>query len=152
MNDKESHIIIDGIEREIKKYNPANCPLHHIFTPHLYTRHIFMPAGTLIVSKIHRFQHPYDVMCGIAWVKINDGEWERIEGPYSGITEAGTRRVLFIEKDCWWKTSHVVDIYPEDDSDKAIKEAVKKIENIIIIKRNRLKFDSNNSLQLIDLQ
>lgn len=140
---EEVHIAIDKLEAEIEMHEPANCPIHHIFTPMLYTRHIFMPAGTLIVSKIHKFQHPFDIMQGVAWVKINNGEWEKFEAPYSGITEPGTRRVLFIEKDCWWKTSHVSEIFPKDASEEEVEAAVKRIEDVIILKRNELIFSKS---------
>lgn len=66
-----------------------------------------MPTDTLIVSKIHKTEHPFIVSAGVAHVKINDGEWERIEAPYEGTTYPGTRRLLYIEKDCVWTTIHL---------------------------------------------
>lgn len=149
MTDQEIHERIDALQAKVEEFIPVDCPVNHVFTPMLYTRHIFMPADTLIISKIHKYQHPYDVMTGIAWVRINDGEWQKIEAPYSGITEAGTRRVLFIEKDCWWKTSHVTDVFPEDDTEEAVEEAVRKIEELIIIPRQKLIF--NQKTEMIDL-
>ena len=84
----------------------VNCPLIHRFTPGLYIREIFMPAGSLIVSKIHKTCHPFIVSKGVVHVKINDGEWKRIEAPYSDTTQPGTRRVLYVEEDTIWTTIH----------------------------------------------
>ena len=99
---------IDELESTLKDLPQVECPLKHIFTPKLYCREIFMPAGSLIVSKIHKTEHPFFVLKGVALVKINESEWERIEAPYSGITYPGTRRVLYIEEDCVWTTAHVL--------------------------------------------
>lgn len=84
-------------------------------------------------------------------MKINDGEWERLEAPHTGITEPGTRRVLYIEEDCIWTTSHVTDIYPESGSEEDIQKAVDKIEEIIIEKRENLVFENKNESPLIEI-
>jgi hypothetical protein len=144
---EEIHTVIDRLESEINEHEPANCPVYHIFTPMLYTRQIFMPEGTLIVSKIHKYQPPFIISQGIAHVKVNDGEWQKLEAPYTGITEPGTRRVLYIEKDCIWSTFHVSSIVPEDDTEEGLQRAVKKIEDVIIMKRNELNFNEPKEIE-----
>jgi hypothetical protein len=104
MNDR-----IDELERTMKAYPQKDCPVNHMFTPGLYTRQIYMPENTLIVSMIHKTTHPFVITQGIVHVKINDGEWKRLEAPYWGVTHAGTRRVLFIEKATTWGTFHPTD-------------------------------------------
>ncbi len=84
---------------------PLDAPLRHIFTPGLYTREIFMPKGSLIVSRIHNTTHTFVVSKGHAAVLV-DGVVEHIKAPYTGITKPGTRRVLFIHEDCIWTTFH----------------------------------------------
>jgi quercetin dioxygenase-like cupin family protein len=96
------------LEAFLKDKPQVDCPLDHIFTPGLYTRKIFMPAGTVIVSKIHKTEHPFHILKGKVLVKINEDEWEVLEAGHSGITIPGTRRVLYIEEDCIWITSHVL--------------------------------------------
>lgn len=105
---------LDELELELRKHKQVDCPLINRFTPGLYIREIYMPANTLIVSKIHKTTHPFIVSKGIVEVKINDGEWERIEAPYSGTTLPGTRRVLFIVEDCIWTTIHNNDSETQD--------------------------------------
>lgn len=100
---------LDELELELRNHKQIECPLIHRFTPGMYIREIYMPANTLIVSKIHKTIHPFFIMKGIVEVKINDGEWERLEAPYSGVTVPGTRRVLFIVEDCVWATVHLND-------------------------------------------
>jgi hypothetical protein len=82
------------------------CPLKHTFVDGAYVREIFMPKGTLIVSKIHKITHPYFILKGEVSVLTEDGV-ERIKAPFSGVTKAGTKRVLYIHEDCTWITVHV---------------------------------------------
>jgi len=116
------------------------CPLVHSFGDGCYIRQIFMPKGTLIVSKIHKITHPYFVMTGKASVATESGV-EVIKAPYQGITQAGTKRVLYIHEDMIWITVHVT---KETD--------LKKIEEEIIAKDfneyDELIDSLNNSLKL----
>ena len=112
---------IDKLEAAmLENFDPVNCPVIHNFINDFYIRQIFMPAGTLITSLIHKTKHTYQITKGIAHVKINEGEWVALEEGYCGITEPGTRRILFIEDDCIWTTFHPIldNEYPLDDSEE----------------------------------
>lgn len=85
---------------------PIELPLVHRFTPGLYTREIFMPAGTLLTSRIHKTEHPFVVLTGKVSVYIPGEGVEHIEAPHVGVTQPGTRRVLYIHEDCRWLTFH----------------------------------------------
>ena len=95
----------------------AEMPVSHLFTPGLYVREIFMPAGTLLTSKIHKTEHPFVILSGKASVWIGDGEEVVLEGPYVGVTKPGTRRVLYIHEDMRWLTFH-----PTEFTDLAVIE------------------------------
>lgn len=126
------HDKIDELELAMQDYTPVDCPLTHTFTPGLYTRTIVMEAGSLITSLIHRTRHQFIISAGVALVKVNEDEWIRLSAPYIGITEPGTRRILYIEEACVWTTCHATDIQPENESEEAIAAAVQKIEDLII--------------------
>jgi len=98
------------------------CPLKHTFANGCYIREIFMPKGTLLTSKIHKIDHPYFVLKGDVSVLTEEGV-VRIRAPYSGITKAGTKRVLYIHEDCIWITVHIT-----------FETDLKKIEEQIIAK------------------
>lgn len=104
--------------KEIEKL----CPLKHSYGDGCYIRQIFMPKGTLITSKIHKITHPYFVMTGKASVATEDGV-ELIKAPYQGMTQAGTKRALYIHEDMIWITVHVTD---ETDLDKIEEEIIAK--------------------------
>ena len=46
-------------------------PLKHKFVDGAYVREIFMPKGAFVVSKIHKFKHPYFILKGKGWAKDN---------------------------------------------------------------------------------
>jgi hypothetical protein len=96
------------------------CPLTHRFGEGCYIREIFLPAGMVFVTKIHKKTHPYFVMRGVVSVATDKGS-ELITGPFSGITQAGTRRVIYVHEDTVWTTVHVTD---ETDVEKIEKEVI----------------------------
>ncbi len=79
--------------------------LTHTFTPGLYARTLFMPKGSLFISKIHKTEHPYVISQGRASVWTEDGVVE-LKAPHIGVTKPGTCRVLYIHEDCTWTTFH----------------------------------------------
>lgn len=133
-SEKDYNQRIDELEAYMYQFPSVECPVGHVFTDKLYTRTIVMGTGTLIVSMIHRRRHQYSVLQGSAYVFIN-GVWEYIEAPYMGITEAGTRRVLFIENTCVWSTQHVIEVPPASDSEDDVAEAVMANFDDLYVKR-----------------
>lgn len=97
---------INLLEQEIAKYPAVDMPVGHIFTPGLYVRTIFMPAGTILTSRIHKTEHPFVVHKGRCVVYIEGHGAYEIVAPHFGITRAGTRRALHIVEDTYWTTFH----------------------------------------------
>ena len=73
-----------------------------------------MPKGLLVTTKIHAKNHPFFIMKGEASIYSNNGV-ERIKAPFHGITEAGTKRVLYIHEECTFITVHRTDCLSIDD-------------------------------------
>ena len=68
---RENDARIDELEAALQSYEPVHCPVKHRFTEGMYIREIFMPAGTLLTSKIHNTEHPYTISLGTAAVQID---------------------------------------------------------------------------------
>lgn len=84
----------------------GNCfPLNHSFGDGLYIREITMPKNMLVVSRLHKFTHPYFILKGKVSVMTEDGV-QHIQAPFAGMTKAGTKRVLYIHEECVWVTVH----------------------------------------------
>jgi len=111
---------------------PVELPVTHRFTPGLYAREIFMPAGTLLTSRIHKTEHPYVVISGKAAVYIEGSGVEHVEAPHVGVTKPGTRRLLYILEDCRWITFHPLvgdeGEQGEDDLDKIEARIIERRE------------------------
>ncbi len=78
----------------------------HEFYPGLYVRHIWMAAGSRIVSHTHLTKHPFFIIRGKCAVLDTQGNIEVLEAPFSGVTLPQTQRVLVIHEDTWWVTVH----------------------------------------------
>lgn len=115
------HQRMDLLEREMVKFPWVVMPVTHRFTPGLYIREIFMPAGTILTSKIHKTEHPFVISAGVLEVLTENDGWVLMKAPLTGITKPGTRRVLRIIEDTIWTTFH-----PTNETD------VEKIEAAII--------------------
>jgi hypothetical protein len=100
---------VDQMQARFSKEHQVECPLEHTFTPGLYTRKIFMPKGTLIISKIHKTEHPFACLSGHAAVWVEGQGVVHIKGGHLGVTKAGTRRVLYMHEDTVWVTFHPTD-------------------------------------------
>lgn len=110
---------LNRLEQVMAEMPQQLCPLRHIFTPGLYTRTIFMPAGTMLTSRIHLFEHPFVISKGVVKVRDDEGEWKTFTAPYIGVTKPGTRRVLEIVEDTLWSTFHVTN---ETDPEKIVEQ------------------------------
>jgi len=113
---------INLIERELEEMPQQEMPTNHVFTPGLYTRSIFMPAGSLLTSRIHLFQHPFVISLGSVsvWMDAKLG-WQFLQAPHIGVTEAGTRRILYAHTDVIWTTTHL-NTDNETDPDKLVMQ------------------------------
>jgi hypothetical protein len=111
---------IDALQRELGKLPQVHCPLHHSFVPGFYIRQIYMPKGSLVISKIHNAQHPYVITRGRVSVWIEGEGVKHLRAPHTGITQPGTRRVIYIHEDCLWTTFHATDKKVVDEIERDV--------------------------------
>ena len=95
-------------------------PVTHKLENGLYTREVFMPAGMLVVSFIHKQNHPSFFMEGEMSLLMDSGEVKRVKAPMVVHTEAGTQRVAVIHEDTRWACVYRTDA-------KTIEEAEKEV-------------------------
>jgi hypothetical protein len=127
---KEANDLIDAVELALlDRFPKKECDVNHSFFEYLYVRECVLEAGMRVTSKIHRHRHPYVLMEGAAEVWIDRIGWKLIEGPYYGVTEAGTRRVLKIIKTCFWLTFHGHPLGDTKDLDEIEAYVIEPHEN-----------------------
>lgn len=120
----------------------AELPLRHIFTPGLYTREIFLPAGALITTRIHLKEHPFVLSRGVVSVWDDVHGWQRLSAPFTGVTAPGTRRVLYIHEPAIWTTFHVTDKNDPDDVVRDITFSEGKFSELGIASAHRFELPS----------
>jgi len=117
---KEQLMSIEGSVSVGSKEMQEIFPLKHDLKDGLYTREILMPKGSLVVSFIHKQNHPSFFLSGEMSVLSDTGEVKRIKAPMKVMTEIGTQRVAYMHEDCVW-----VCVYRTDK--ETIEEAEKDV-------------------------
>jgi len=82
-------------------------PVHH-FADGLYARELLIPAGTVIVGKVHKAEHLNFLMQGDITVFTDDG-MKRLQAPCIMRSAPGMKRVGFTHTDTIWCTVHAVE-------------------------------------------
>lgn len=81
-------------------------PLRHIFTPGIYARQIVLPAGSILVGKIHREEHINFLESGHVKVFTEFGLLEELRGPLLIVSKPGTKRTVHAIEETVWTTIH----------------------------------------------
>jgi len=97
-----------ALEAAMRPMEQIDCPLQHHYAPGLYAREILLPAGSLVVGKIHKHAHINVISQGIAIVVTEFGR-QRLIAPYTFVSEPGTKRTVIAETDVIWTTIHTND-------------------------------------------
>ena len=83
-------------------------PVKHTFAGGCYIREIYNPANELIVTKIHKKEHPFFLMKGEMSILTEEGI-QHIKAPYQGVTKPGTKRAIYTHEECIFITVHATD-------------------------------------------
>ncbi len=121
----------------------SSMPVNHEFTDGIYTRTIYMPAGCVVVGHLHKTQHRNVILSGAAVVVMN-GERVAVQAGDVITSDAGVRKVLFIEEDCRWMTIHA---NPENVRDIEVLEGYLVDKASANLRDERLIRELRSSLQ-----
>ena len=115
----ESNLKNSGKALSEEKMHEIN-PVKETFAGGCYIREIFNPAGELIITKIHKKEHPFFLLKGRMSILTEEGV-QHLQAPYSGITKPGTKRIIYTHTDCVFVTVHATE-----------KKDIKEIEEDVI--------------------
>ena len=101
----------------------VDCPLQHVFAPGAYARTIFIPAGTVIVGKIHKHAHLNILSQGVVLVTTETEGDRQLVGPLTMVSPPGTKRAVHALTDVVWTTIHLTN---ETDLTKIEDEVIAK--------------------------
>lgn len=114
------HDSIDAVEAEMYQIGAHEFEMEDFFCGGMYVRTIYIPEGSYLTSKIHRFEHTYFIASGSITIFTEDGGEETLEAPYLGITLAGTRRFAKANTNVIWTTTHRVEGKTREEVEKEI--------------------------------
>ncbi len=128
---------IDRLQNEMAQMPQAELTTEHFFSPGMYCRRVYRPAGTLIVGKVHK--EPHFFMCAkgeiIAWTEAG---MRKLQAGDVVESKPGTKRVTLAVTDAIGITIHRTD-----------KTDLDEIEAELIEPDNAALFDSSNKLKQI---
>jgi quercetin dioxygenase-like cupin family protein len=103
MNEVPTRDQIDRLQAEMATMPQADLQTEHFFSPGMYCRRVFRPAGTLIVGKVHKEPHFFLCAMGeiIAWTETG---MRKLQAGDVVECKPGTKRVtLAVTRPTWTK-------------------------------------------------
>ena len=130
---------IERLQSQMAAMPQAELVTEHSFSPGMYLRKVFRPAGTLIVGKVHK--EPHFFLCAkgeiICWT---EGGMKRLYAGDVLESKPGTKRVTLAVTDAIGITIHRTD-----------KTNLDEIETELIEPDTAALFDSSNKLKMKEL-
>jgi hypothetical protein len=96
---------IDNLVDVTKTLPQVKLGLLHLFSVGYYARVLTIPAGTLLIGKVHKVTHAYSLVSGTMRITEGSDVYE-VTGPSNGRSLAGTQRVGVALTECKYMTIH----------------------------------------------
>lgn len=96
-----------NIERFILECPQTETPTRHYFSPGLYAREMFIPAGTVLTGAVHKTEHLVQFDGDIT--VLTDGGMTRLTGRHTFVSKPGVKRVGYAHADTWCTGFFVTD-------------------------------------------
>lgn len=109
-----------AIEEQLDPVDLSGYTKHH-FAPGIYTRELFIPAGTVLTGMIHRYEVQNILISGTIRVTTDDGVVE-LTGPMIYNSAPGTKKAGYAVTDVIW-----LNVHPTESTD------LKEIESHFIV-------------------
>jgi quercetin dioxygenase-like cupin family protein len=128
---------IDRLQSEMVKMPQVELETEHFFSPGMYLRRVYRPAGTLIVGKVHKKPHFFLCAKGeiIAWTESG---MRKLQAGDVVECQPGTKRITLATQDSIGVTVHMTD-----------KTDLDEIETELVEPEPMALFDSGNKLKQI---
>jgi len=110
LSEKPTREQIDRLECLILAGEQVETPMKHYFSPGLYAREMFIPAGTVLTGAVHKLEHLALFVGDITvWT---EGGMARLTGHHTFVSKPGAKRVGFAHADTW-----CTGFFPTDKTD-----------------------------------
>lgn len=119
--------VVCDVQQQVGELPQLELPVFHHFAPNVYMRQMDAPAGTLMVTKMHKTEHFLIILKGSATIQSADG-MSQVYAPQIIKTMPGTKRVIYFHDDSSWLTVHPTEL-----------TNLSEIENQIIVPDNQIQ-------------
>ena len=99
---------VNHIESLMRQMPQVDMPVRNHFSLGVYGRELFIPAGTLLTGKIHKYQQLNALCKGEMSVLTEDGI-RLVKSGFIVVSPPGTKRIAFAHTDCIWLTVHATE-------------------------------------------
>lgn len=106
---KEWREKLERLDAQLATLPQTYTPVTHRFSRGVYARELFIPAGTVITGRIHKYSQINILLRGDISVLTEDGI-KRIKAPFVIESPQGTKRAAFAHEDTTWMTICGTDI------------------------------------------
>jgi hypothetical protein len=120
---------------ELRKLPQIEPEIKNSFSPGVYARTIYMPAGIYLIGKTHKTEHFNIAHTGMANVTI-DGQTKLICGGEFFKSEPGSKKVFEIISAMKWTTIHPTE---KTDIDEIEKDTVYTDEEEVLLMQSEIK-------------
>lgn len=117
--------LVKSVENKLKagiqdgEIDEGEAPVTHHFAPNVYMRQMDAPAGSLVVSKMHRTEHFLVFLSGSLSI-ITDKGVEYVKAPCIHRTMPGTKRIAYFHEDSTCFTIHPTQLTDVDEIEEEI--------------------------------
>lgn len=111
---------VNAIEEMMLEMPQVKMPVKHHFSQGIYGRELFIPKGTVLTGKIHKYPQMNVLMAGDISVLTENGV-KRVKPPFLIVSPAGTKRIAYAHEDTVWLTVHGTE---ENDLEKIEKHFI----------------------------
>lgn len=95
-----------AIRAEPGHLTAENLPVVHHFAPGVYMRELTMPAGLVVLGKIHKTEHLNLITKGRVSFTAGDGQVHHVTAPYTFVSQPGIQKMLYVHEATTWLTVH----------------------------------------------
>lgn len=92
--------------RAMGKLPQVECPTTHYFSPGIYIREMFLPAGTIAIGKIHKHAHMNILLKGRLALVGENGDRTELVAPMTFASPAGTQKAVHVLEDTILQNVH----------------------------------------------
>jgi hypothetical protein len=111
-------------EDRLRELEPVELRYEHYFSHGVYARAMFIPAGTIVTGKIHKYTNLNVLLCGRLSVRTEKGIIQ-VKPPFVVVSPPGTKRIAYAHEDSIWLTIHGTE---ETDVEKIERKFVAQTE------------------------